>query len=208
MALAPRFAGLRLPLASPTDTQHILELYMDYVCPFSAKLFNTFYTFVQPLIIERYPSKLQVIFRQHIQPWHPSSTLTHEAGIAVLKLAPQKFWPFSQALFKEQKAFFDVNVVHETRNQTYVRLAKIGASVGLDESQMLALLIMSDKPDADGGLNIGNGVTNDLKLMIKANRVAGIHVSPTVLFDGIEEKTITSSFTREQWAEWLQKNII
>jgi hypothetical protein len=32
---------------------------------------------------------------------------------------------------------------------------------------MLALLTVSDKPNADGDLNIGNGVTNDLKLMIK-----------------------------------------
>jgi len=111
----------------------------------------------------------------------------------VLKLAPHKFWPFSQALFKEQKAFFDVNVIHETRNQTYSRLAKIGASVGIDESQMLALLIVSDKPAADGGLNIGNEVTNDLKLMIKANRMTGIHVSPTVLFD------VSHPFYQIQW---------
>jgi hypothetical protein len=87
-----------------------------------------------------------------------------------LKLAPQKFWLFSQALFKEQKSFFDVNVVNETRNETYARLAKIGHSVGVDESQMLALLTVSVKPNADGDLNIGNGVTNDLKLMIKVRK--------------------------------------
>jgi len=169
-------------------------------------MFDTFYTSVKPMT-EKY-SNLQVIFRQHIQPWHPSSTLTHEAGVAVLKLAPHKFWPFSEVLFKKQKEFFDVNVVNECRNATYARLAKIAATVGVDEAQMLALLTVDDKPGPEGDLNIGNGVTNDLKLMTKANRVIGVHFSPTVFFDGVEERTISSRFTPDQWEQWLKKNIV
>jgi hypothetical protein len=48
------------------------------------------------LIREKYSSKVQILFRQQIQPWHPSSTLVHEAGVAVLKLQPAKFWDFSK----------------------------------------------------------------------------------------------------------------
>lgn len=160
---------------------------LDYVCPvslstdfwnyrchwsstypqYSARLFDTFYNSVRPIIIEKYQPRLQVIFRQHIQPWHPSSTLTHEAGAAVLKVAPEKFWEFSRALFKQQTEFFDVNVVNETRNDTYRRLARIAANVGVDEKRVLDLLIVSDKPGEDGSLNSGNGVTNDIKLMTK-----------------------------------------
>jgi hypothetical protein len=132
-------------------------------------MFTTIYNSVRLLVEAKYQSKLRVIFRQHIQPWHPSSTLTHEAGAAVLKLAPEKFWEFSSALFKQQADFFDVNVVNETRNETYRRLAKIAGSVSVDEQAVLNLLIVNDKPDAKGGLNIGNGVTNDIKLMTKAS---------------------------------------
>ena len=78
-----------------------------------------------------------------------------------------KFWAFSKALFDKQKEFFDVNVVHEQRNDTYQRLAKIAGSVGLDEKKIYSLLELSDKPDKDGSLNIGNKVTNDVKLMVK-----------------------------------------
>lgn len=39
-------------------------------------------------------------------------------------------------------------------------------------------------------------------------RLVGIHVSPTVLFDGLVENNISSSFTAEQWDEWLQKNVV
>lgn len=122
------------------------------------------------MIAQQYQSKLQVIFRQHIQPWHPSSTLTHEAGVAVLKAAPDKFWEFSAALFKQQASFFDVSVVNETRNKTYERLAKIAGSVGVDEHKILDLLIVSDKPGKDGGLNTGNQVTNDVKAMVKVRQ--------------------------------------
>ncbi|PLB44682.1 hypothetical protein P170DRAFT_439931 [Aspergillus steynii IBT 23096] len=181
---------------------------LDYVCPFSAKLFNTFYSSVKPMIIERYQSKLQVIFRQHIQPWHPSSTLTHEAAAAVLRIAPDKFWDFSAALYKRQEEFFDVSVLGETRNATYRKLSGIAGSVGVDENEVLGLLTIRETPAIQGQLNAGNGVTDDIKLMIKSDRVVGVHVSPTVYFNGIEEPGISSSFTTPQWEQWLAKNII
>jgi len=208
MALAPKFVGQKLATAGASETKHTLDLYLDYVCPFSAKMFNTIYTSVQPIIAQKYSSKVQIIFRQQIQPWHPSSTLTHEAAAAVLRLEPAKFWPFSAALFKDQKSFFDVNVVNETRNQTYGRLAKLAGEVGVDEGKVLKMLTVSDKPGEDGSLNTGNEVTNDIKLMTKAARFCSIHVTPTVVFNGIEERSISSSFTAEQWEEWLQKNVV
>ena len=130
-------------------------------------MFNTLHTTVLHTITKKYPSKVQFIFRQQIQPWHPSSTLVHEAGAAVLRLAPDEFWPFSAALFEKQTDFFDVNVVNEKRNDTYKRLAKIAGSVGLDEGKVYDLLEVSDKPGEDGSLNGGNKVTDDVKLMVK-----------------------------------------
>ena len=164
-------------------------------------MFNTFYT-LEPMIAQRYGSRLRVIFRQHIQPWHPSSTLTHEAGAAILRVAPERFWDFSAALFKHQADFFDISVVHETRNKTYERLANIASTVGVDEKKVLDLLTISETPGDDGQLNSGNQVTNDIKWMVKvsislvahwdyllssnttkADRVVGVHVSPTIFFN-------------------------
>ncbi|KAL3470471.1 hypothetical protein BJX99DRAFT_251201 [Aspergillus californicus] len=122
IALILRFSGQRLIPASAQQQQHTLEL-------------------SRPVIAERYQS-LQVIFSQHFQPWHPSSTLMNEAGAAILQVSPQNFLEFSAAI-----------VVNKTRNQTYERLANIGESVG--------------KADEVGHLNAGNKVTNDTKLMVK-----------------------------------------
>lgn len=153
------------------------------------------------------PKPVQFVFRNQIQPWHPSSTLTHEASVAVLRLSPARFWDFSAALFAKQTDYFDVNTVNETRNDTYRRLAKLAAeSASVSEGEVYDLLKVSDKPGEDGSLNVGNEVTNDLKVMIKTARLVGVHVSPTVLLDGVVVNDISSSWTEEQWVEWLGKN--
>ncbi|KJX92593.1 hypothetical protein TI39_contig5839g00002 [Zymoseptoria brevis] len=208
MALAPKFAGQKLVAAANPETLHTLELFLDYVCPFSKKMFDTVYDNVYPVIKKKYPGKVQLIFRQVIQPWHPSSTLVHEAGVAVLQTQPDKFWAFSKALFDKQTEYFDANVVHEPRNKTYERLAKLAGGVGLDDKKIYSLLEISDKPGKDGGLNGGNKVTNDLKLLVKAARLQGVHVTPTVLFNGIVENGIESSFSKDDWEAWLAKNIV
>ncbi|KAI4241746.1 MAG: hypothetical protein L6R40_004423 [Gallowayella cf. fulva] len=136
---------------------------------FSSKMFLTLSTSILPTLPRKpYLGKLRILFRQQIQPWHPSSTLCHEAAAAVLRLAPAAFYPFSHTLFEHQTEFFDVNVVNETRNQTYRRLAKLAGTVeGVEEERVYGLLEVGDQPGEDGGLNVGNGVTDDVKLMVK-----------------------------------------
>ena len=178
------------------------------MCPFSAKLFNTVYTTpLRQTLLEKYSDRVVTIFRQQIQPWHPSSTLVHEAALAVLRLAPDKFYDFSAALFAKQAEFFDANVVNETRNATYRRLAKVAAGVGVGEDEVYELLEIADKPAQDGGLNVGNAVTADVKMVVKMGRLVGVHVSPTVVVDGVVNNEISSGWTEKQWEEWLEKNI-
>ena len=134
---------------------------------YSAKMFKTVHSSVFPVVKRIYAAKVQFILRQQIQPWHPSSTLVHEAATAVLRLAPDKFYEYSAVLFDQQKEYFDVRVVNETRNDTYKRLAKLAGGVGIDGEKVYEMLKISDKPGEDGGLNSGNQVTNDVKLMVK-----------------------------------------
>ncbi|KAB5549778.1 thioredoxin-like protein [Coniochaeta sp. 2T2.1] len=219
MALPPKFKAFRLSFTGSSasgstpepepEPLHTIEVYLDYTCPFSAKMFKTLH---QSLIPRLRPSplghKVQLIFRPQIQPWHPSSTLTHEAALAVSRLAPAKFWDFAAALFADQKSYFDVGVVNETRNATYRRLAKLAReSVGVDEEEVYRLLEVPDRPGKDGALNVGNGVTDDLKVLVKMARLVGVHVSPTVLLDGVEAREISSSWDVDQWIEWLGKKV-
>ena len=116
-------------------------------------------------------------------------------------------------MFSQQKSFFDVNVVHESRNETYRRLAKVASEalediLGEEEEEVYSLLEIPDKPAEDGSLNVGNAVTNDLKLLVKMARLVGVHVSPTVVFDGVVAGEISSSWTGEEWRVWLGRNVV
>jgi protein-disulfide isomerase len=173
-------------------------------------MFKTFRESVAPQIQRnpRLAPKLQVLFRQQVQPWHPSSTLTHEAGLAVQRLAPAKFWDFSDALFRAQTDYFDVPVVREARNDTYRRLARLAAqSTGLEEDRVYGMLAVPDKPGPGGDLNVGNEVTNDMKVLVKMARLVGVHVTPSIILDGVVNPDFSSSWTPEQWLEYLEKQI-
>ncbi|KAK3945459.1 hypothetical protein QBC46DRAFT_372294 [Diplogelasinospora grovesii] len=210
MALPPQFHNLRFS-GDRLPPMHTVELYLDYVCPFSAKMFKTIVVDLLPALRQESPDLLddvQFIFRPQVQPWHPSSTLCHEAALAVLRLGTHaQFWGVSRALFERQNEFFDVSVVNETRNQTYRRLCDLAAAAtqGIDAEQMYRLLEIPENPAEDGSLNAGNAVTNDLKVVVKMARLVGVHVSPTVIFDGIVANEISSSWTVGDWVDYLVK---
>jgi hypothetical protein len=42
---------------------------------------------------------------------------------------------------------------------------------------------------------------------VKANRMTGVHVTPTVVFDGVVNNEISSGWSESQWEEWLEKNV-
>ncbi|KAI7883352.1 hypothetical protein K492DRAFT_229641 [Lichtheimia hyalospora FSU 10163] len=199
MALAPQFAGHRL---GAVTAPHTLEIYLDYVCPFSAKIYKRIREQVWPYVEQNYSGKLQLIFRQQVQPWHATSTLVHEAALAVEKVDPSKFFPFSDALFDKQNQFFDEAVENKTRHQLVTEVAEIAATVGVPADKIISLLSPGSEVK-----NIGNAVTNDLKLCIKIGRQNGIHVSPTVLFDGLQDNSVSSGWDLDQWKSYFQSKL-
>ncbi|CDS13661.1 hypothetical protein LRAMOSA05835 [Lichtheimia ramosa] len=199
MALAPQFAGHRL---GAVTAPHTLEIYLDYVCPFSAKIYKRIREQVWPYVEQNYSGKLQLIFRQQVQPWHATSTLVHEAALAVEKIDATKFFPFSDALFDKQTQFFDEAVENKTRRQLVAEVADIAASVGVPADKVINLLSAGTEVK-----NGGNAVTNDLKLCIKIGRQNGIHVSPTVLFDGLQDNSVSSGWELDQWKSYFQSKL-
>ncbi|KAK2741048.1 hypothetical protein FQN57_005785 [Myotisia sp. PD_48] len=226
MALHPSHHGLKMfPKSDAPNTLEICEysnipfwflsldkliaekIDLDYTCPFSAKMFRTIHNDLYSLLDKKYPGNIQVIFRPLIQPWHPSSTLTHEAAVAVLLTEPAKFWRFSNALFQHQEEFFDSNVVDETRNQTYERLTQLAKKTCSIDPEKLYNMLQIQGPGDVQSLNAGNHLTPHLKFLTKASRIVGAHFTPTVYYNGVEERSIDSSFTKEQWEDWVAKQL-
>ncbi|TEB37097.1 hypothetical protein FA13DRAFT_1726232 [Coprinellus micaceus] len=201
MALQPSLAPL--VVAGDPTAPHTLDIFLDYTCPFSAKLaLNGIQTVLAHKLSPRgqYAGKVKVIFRPQVQPWHSTSTLTHEAGLAVLRAAPEKFWEFSIALFKNQADYFDAPTLHLTTAQIRDSLIALAGTIITPEQveKVKGLLRLGEAHP-----NAGTAVVDDLKYTIKFSRQNGIHVSPTVLFDGLVANEISSGWGEEEWAKWL-----
>ena len=191
----------RLIQPSSIAPHHIIEVFVDYVCPFSAKLFKTLHQSIMPFLKKN--NNIELIFRHQVQPWHPQSTLTHETALAVGKLDPSKFLPFSAALFEHQEKFFDMNVYNKSRSQIYEELAEFAeSSVGVKKKSILDLL--SYVPSDTGSKNNGNHITEEVKWCIKYSRHNQVHVSPSVLIDGMISSNISSSSLLPDWKKVIQ----
>ncbi|KAF8940657.1 hypothetical protein EDD21DRAFT_375990 [Dissophora ornata] len=205
MSLPPQYSGHRI--AGTPDASHTLELYLDYVCPFSAKIWNQVYNNVLPWLAENHPGRVQVIVRNQIQPWHPASILTAEAALAVEKLDPSQFASYSNLLFTQQKKFFDEAVVDKSRSEQYRDLASLVSSSlsssSLTQEAVYSLLQITPVQDPSQSTNTGNKVTNDIKYFVKLGRQNGIHVSPTAVWDGIVENSISSGWSLDNWKEFF-----
>ncbi|KAH7101104.1 hypothetical protein BKA62DRAFT_743471 [Auriculariales sp. MPI-PUGE-AT-0066] len=205
MALQPSLSPL-LVAGSP-NAPHTLEFFLDYVCPFSKKsAVNGIDGVLKKKLFAqggKYDGRVKVIVRLHPQPWHASSTWVHEAGLAVLRVAPQSFWEFSLVLFNAQDDYFDIPTNDLTPSQIREKLATLAASViGADKkAAVLDLLTLKGSP------NGGNAVTDDLKYCIKYGRQNSIHVSPTVLLNGLIASEVSSSWGEDEWTKFLDQKV-
>jgi len=203
MALQPSLRPLII--AGTADAPHTLDIFLDYVCPYSAKMSVVIDSVLVPLLSPggKYHGRMKVIFRPQVQPWHATSTFVHEAGLAVARVSPEHFWPFSVALFKRQGEYFDIPSSTLTPLQIRDKLTALAAEVipANATGRFADLLKLNSSP------NGGNAVTDDLKYTIKFSRQNGIHVSPTVLWDGLVANEISSSWGEKEWAEFLAAKV-
>ncbi|KAJ6560187.1 hypothetical protein B0H19DRAFT_110523 [Mycena capillaripes] len=205
MALQPSLRPL--VIAGTFDAPHTLDIFLDYVCPFSAKLSLAIDSVLVPLLGPggKYHGKVKAIFRPQVQPWHGASTFVHEAGLAVARVSPESFWTFSLALFKRQGEYFDIPASTLTPLQIREKLAALAAEVvpvpANAAGSFADLLLLKSTP------NGGNAVTEDLKYTIKFSRQNGIHVTPTVLWDGLIANEISSSWGEKEWSDFLAAKV-
>jgi len=202
MALQPSLRPLIV--AGIPDAPHTLDIFLDYVCPFSAKMSLAIDSVLKPLFAQggKYDGKVKVIVRLQVQPWHASSTFTHEAALAVVRASPENFWPFSLLLMKRQAEFYDIPSSTLTPIQIREKLAQIAEQFLPNKINEFKDLL-KNKSTPNGGI----AVTDDLKYNIKFSRQNGVHVSPTVLWDGLIAGEISSSWGEKEWNDFLAAKV-
>ncbi|KZV86827.1 hypothetical protein EXIGLDRAFT_680576 [Exidia glandulosa HHB12029] len=203
MALQPSLNPL-LIIGSHT-APHTLDFFLDFVCPYSKKAAqNGIDTVLKGKLLApggKFNGKVKVILRLHVQPWHVGSQLTHESALAVLRVAPESFWKYSAALFEHQEDYFDIPISSLTPVQVREKLVKLAESViGADKAAAVRDLL-THKTSPNGGV----AVTEDLKYLIKYSRQNSIHVSPTVLWNGLVANEVSSSWGEKEWTDFLEQ---
>lgn len=141
MALPPSLKALCIGEPSAPNT---LELYLDYLCPFSAKQLKGVNSDLLPLILPSdspFHNSVKIVIRPYPQPWHSSSTLLHESALAVANLAKlskpellvdpktNAFWIYSLALMQDQEAYFDGPA--RTKNADQIRAELASKAIAL-----------------------------------------------------------------------------
>jgi len=200
MALQPSLRSLAV-IGHP-NAVHTMDVFLDYVCPYSATMANKLEDIVRP-ILKYEQHKVKVIFRPQIQPWHTTSKLTTEAGLAVLRTSPRSFWPFSLALFKNQSDYFNKSSEDLSTHQIREKLAQLASDIlppHAVEEFKTSLSI--------NGPRGYSAVTEDLKYTIKFARQNGIHVSPSVLWDGLFVSDIDSGWEEKDWSKFFAKRLV
>lgn len=177
--------------------------WLDYACPFSAKFHATFVEKVLP----HYGDDVRLLVYHQVQPWHPQSTMLHEAAIAVADVGGNDaFWKFSSALYATQSDFFDANAWDKSRAQIYDELAALAeTSAGVSAMDVSARLTRVVDPDG-AALNTGNASTQTLKFHVKLGRQFGVHVSPTATLNGMVCDT-SSGWGLDEWRAFLDPHV-
>lgn len=209
--ISPKFASThyyhsaRTLASGKSFTPHVINLYLDYNCPFSAKLFLKLKPKVIPKLQELYPNRFQFVFVNVVQPWHTNSNLLHEFSLVVAKLLREStektidtnkvFWDVSEVLFENKELFYDTANVNLNRNEIYEQIADLvfeKLSLPFTKDNVLKELTIKSEKVKEKQSNSGNGATVDLKYFTRYLRNVGVHVTPTVSINNIVNDSISS----------------
>ena len=170
--------------SNPDAPINTVELYLDYACRFSLKIFDRWSK--GGLFDEKFLSEhnIQIRFNNVPQPWHLRSIPIHNVGLAVARYQPESFWDYSLQLFKDAKETWDDNLNGSTPEE-FNKILATHANKYTGINQDLVLAYLNDKDE-------GKARIPDLKYFVRYHRTVGAHVTPTVAINGIIVNNIES----------------
>ena len=198
----------------------VCECFVDFCCPYSRKLFTT----LTPMM-SAYEGKMSFVYHNVVQPWHHQSLWLHESSFAVRVLYPQAEMAYWKALYADAPNWYDKEIYTLTRGVFYDKIAGFAANVVVTENNSLQVSEVKTRilqylipPKQDGGnfpeeatALLGSLADDDenavfplTRQVVKFQRKRGVHVTPTVFFNGIEQPQISSGWTREEWEGFLK----
>lgn len=118
----PRASGAVLISKGPPDAPVLIEIYSDFMCPFSARLSGTVKE-----VEKQYPGKIRTVYHQFPLPTHEGAHRMSEASLCAEDQG--KFWEFHDHLME-----------HQQGKKEKTELAQIAQELGLDQSKFQTCL--------------------------------------------------------------------
>ena len=197
--------GTKLNSAAPIT----IELFLDLICPFSMKMFCALY---DGDMFAKLDGKVCFVFQNVPQPWHPQTVYLHEVSLLVKKHSPAAFAKFVRAVYKEFAGgfgrFFDEDTYEKSRKEIYAELVELAGGVGADKEKIAADLKLmklvlppaAPKPE----LMALTEATTAIKWAVQYQRKRGVHTTPTVFVNGIENGICSSGWDAAKWELFLE----
>lgn len=186
---------LGISLGGRRGAETSLEVFLDFTCPFSQRVFRRLRDEVAP----HYGAQLDIVVMPFAQPWHPSSSMVHESFHAACMAQPEQSEAILSATIEfALDKFNDVDSMDKSRRQVHEECADEYAALGVSKSSFLdnlALPVGENK-------NPGVPATRLMKFYTKSGRQCGMHVTPTCRVNGVTVDT-SSGWTLEEWRDFL-----
>jgi hypothetical protein len=132
----------------------------------------------------------------------------HGSSLKVATLQPGML-AFARQLFSDNNLVKDASVWEKGRSQVYGELAEVaqaalnGGALGSENFSRDTFLADVTLITANGARNDGNAMTPRMKQSIRHGRELSMHVTPTVRVNGIAQPDISSSWSVDDWFEYL-----
>jgi hypothetical protein len=218
MSFPTAHPGLRL--GNP-GSDVVCEVFIDFACPYSRKMVKA----LAPVVDER--QDICFTFHNVIQPWHHQSLWLHEVSFAVKMIYPVDVqWSFFKELYEHAEAWYDKEIFTLNRPLFYFKIATLAADIlsgigvpgGEDKEMLKSKLLQWLIPPLQPGGNFPEEAAKSLgaspnddenalfpltRQIVKFQRKRGVHVTPTVFFNGIEQMEISSSWDAARWKTFL-----
>jgi len=170
----------------------VVEVFLDAMCPFSGKMLRTMMDTVMPKLGQN----MKLIVYNYVQTWHFSSVILAKAAIAAGQVCPDKYFPAFRALVDVREAYLEEACCGKTYCQIMEELGSVVEGVGIDKQKFMERADVKSEKHTD--------VVNEVKLHTKYGRQNSIHVTPTVIINGLIDPAISSSWGLPEWEERLK----
>ncbi|WWC87162.1 uncharacterized protein L201_002048 [Kwoniella dendrophila CBS 6074] len=191
-----------------------LDIYLDPLCPFCAKIHKSLTANVLPLITKggKYEGKIGLVARLYPQPFHYFAVFHTEALIVFGKLYPTLFWDYLGAIFKTQSEYFNQAASKLTPSETRDKLIHLAVDLleknnKIDGPKSKVYGELRDKLDVKSSPNGGNEATDDFKYLLKVGRQNSVQVTPTAILNGLKDESVSSSWGKEEWEKWFSEKV-